>query len=341
MALARISLEPPPNIDPTKATLAYDGLAIIRLNRELRDDALLTRQRAVRTLTDYLHNHEHIAEAINEGVVSTLNYLLSDPDVHCRAYTTECFTILCQHELGRNAVVSDNVLQSFSSLLRQIQADIVRLNIHKAIKLVTSSPIGARTAVDEGFIELLTDCARDEVDEIRVLILDTLHHCLGVDTAACLDTGGVKLFTQLLYHPNEEVRSRAAQNILRLCVNPRGKQQALDEETVPALVKLLNDKYSTVKATAAGALALICTTTHGRYTTLNCGAIPYLLKLVDHEDSRVRVDALKVISCLSEMPEGRRILLDHLDVIRPHEVDENAAVRKHARIAVSVITWKP
>ncbi|VDQ00579.1 unnamed protein product [Trichobilharzia regenti] len=38
-----------------------------------------------------------------------------------------------------------------------------------------------------------------------------------------------------------------------------------------------------------------------------------LLILVDDENSRVRVNALKVITCLSETPEGRRILLDHLN----------------------------
>ncbi|CAH8481525.1 unnamed protein product [Dicrocoelium dendriticum] len=85
----------------------------------------------------------------------------------------------------------------------------------------------------------------------------------------------------------------------------------------------------------------ICTTNHGRYTALNAGSIPHLLTLVEHERSLVRVNALKVLTCLAETPEGRRILLDHLDIIEPHQSDVNAAVAKHARIAVSVITWKP
>lgn len=36
-------------------------------NRELNDDVLLTRQRAVMSLCDYLHDPEHISAAIDEG----------------------------------------------------------------------------------------------------------------------------------------------------------------------------------------------------------------------------------------------------------------------------------
>ncbi|KER32858.1 hypothetical protein T265_12728 [Opisthorchis viverrini] len=355
MALARISLEPPPHIDPTKATLAYGRLAIKRLNHELHDAILLTRQRAVKTLCDYLHDHEHIAEAINEGVVTSLNILLEDPDVPCRAYATECFVVLCrklllfvnlephfsEHELGRVAFLDQNILQSFLNLIKLSEVDIVRLNAQKAIELLTTSPDGALAVVENGYVPLLINCARDEVDEIKIVVLDTLNHCLSFGTTKGLESGGMPLFTQLLSHESPEVRARAAQNILRLSVNPIGKQEALDNETIPALVELLKDNSETVRASAAGALAFICTTNHGRYTTLNAGAIPHLLQLVDDEISRVRVNALKVITCLSETPEGRRILLDNLNTITSHEKDVNAAVAKHAKIAASVITWKP
>ncbi|CAH8516365.1 unnamed protein product [Heterobilharzia americana] len=298
MAPMRISLQHPPHVDPTKATLAYGKLAVKRLNRELKDEDLLTRQRAVKALCDYLHDPEHIAEAVNEGVIS---------------YATECFVICCQHSIGRIAVLNHNIMESFKPLINYSQPDIVRLNTHKAIELLTVDPLGAKATV--------------EVEEIKIVILDTLNHCLSFNTDEGLES---------------EVRSRAAENISRLCVNSRGKQEALDNETIPALVTLLNDKSENVRASSAGALGFICTTNHGRYTTLNSGAIPLLLSLVDDKNSRVRLNVLKVITCLSETPEGRRILKDHLhDKISPHENDINAAVAKHAKIAVSVITWKP
>ena len=36
-------------------------------NRELNDELLITRQRAVMALCDYLHDPEHIAAALREG----------------------------------------------------------------------------------------------------------------------------------------------------------------------------------------------------------------------------------------------------------------------------------
>nr|CAX73838.1 Rhabdoid tumor deletion region protein 1 [Schistosoma japonicum]CAX73839.1 Rhabdoid tumor deletion region protein 1 [Schistosoma japonicum] len=342
MALSRISLNPPPNIDPTRATLAYGRLAIKRINRELKDIDILTRQRAVKALSDYLHDPEHIAEAINEGVICSLSVLLKDPDISCKAYTTECFVIICQHAIGRTAALAHNILESFKPLTDFNQPDVIRLNIHKAIELLTTNLSGAEAIVKAGYIDLLVKCVEKEVDEIKAIILDTLYHCFSFDSDEGLNSGGIPLFTKLLSHSNSEIRTRAAQNILRLCVNPRGKQEALDNETIPALIGLLNDQSEDVKASSTGALAFICTTNHGRYTTLNAGAIPLLLCLVDNNNnSRIRINALKVLTCLSETPEGRRILLDYLDKISSHLNDTNAAVVKHTKIAISVITWKP
>ena len=40
---------------------------ILLQNRELKDKELITRQRALMTLCDYLHDPEHIAEALRVG----------------------------------------------------------------------------------------------------------------------------------------------------------------------------------------------------------------------------------------------------------------------------------
>ncbi|CAH8531555.1 unnamed protein product [Schistosoma margrebowiei] len=341
MALAIISLKPPPNVDPTKATLAYGRLAIKRINRELKDTDLITRQRAVKALCDYLHDPEHIEEAINEGTICSLSFLLKDPDIPCRGYSTECFVIICQHAIGRTAALRHNILESFEPLLDFNQPDVIRLNTHRAIELLTTNLTGVQAIIEAKYIDLLVRCVEKEVDEIKIVVLNTLYHCFSFETEEGLNAGGIPLFTKLLTHSNTEIRTRAAQNILRLCVNLRGKQEALDNETIPALVSLLNDPSEDLKAFSTGALGFICTTNHGRYTTLNAGAIPLLLNLIDDKCSRVRVNTFKVLTCLSETPEGRRILLDHLNKISPHVTDMNAAVAKHAKIALSVITWQP
>lgn len=67
MAEARISPYLPPNIDPTKAPVAFGDRALAKLNEELGDPELLTRQRALMALCDLLHDPEHVCQAVHLG----------------------------------------------------------------------------------------------------------------------------------------------------------------------------------------------------------------------------------------------------------------------------------
>lgn len=67
MAHARISMYMPPDIDPTKAAIAYGCRALRKLNEELQSEDLLTRQKAVMALCDLMHDPEYVYEAINIG----------------------------------------------------------------------------------------------------------------------------------------------------------------------------------------------------------------------------------------------------------------------------------
>lgn len=67
MAHARISMYMPPDIDPTKAAIAYGCRALPKLNEELRSETLLTRQKALVALCDLMHDPEYVYEAINIG----------------------------------------------------------------------------------------------------------------------------------------------------------------------------------------------------------------------------------------------------------------------------------
>ncbi|KAK3104197.1 hypothetical protein FSP39_025204 [Pinctada imbricata] len=341
MAHTVISAKYPPQIDPTRTPYAFGDRALPRLNRELNDSTLLIRQRAVMSLCDYLHDPEHIAEALRVGIAESLKKLLTDADLTVRQKATECLFVIGGHAVGRDAFLENQIITPVSKLFDD-KEDIARKNAHKAVEMISETPLGAEGIVEANLIATLVKKLASEVDEIKELILDTLHFCLRVNTSEALKANAMETFTNLLDHTLPSIRAKAARDIMDLSIPLEGKNKAVEVKSVPALVKLLKDQSSDVRANAAGALMAITITTKGKYTAINEGkAIQPLVDLVDDSVSEVRLNALKALTCLSEAPEGRKVLLQHVEKIKAHTTDPIPAVVKAAEIAVRVITWKP
>ncbi|XP_046331630.1 radial spoke head 14 homolog [Haliotis rufescens] len=340
MALTVISAKYPPQIDVTRTPFAYGDRALPRLNRELNDGTLLVRQRAVMSLCDYLHDPEHIAEALRCGIAQSLKELLVDADITVRQKSTECLHVIAGHAIGRNAFLEHGIIMPISKLFDD-KEDIARKNAHKAIEMISETPPGAEGIVMGDLVPMLVKKLQSEVEEIKEMILDTLHYCMRVDTKKALAAGAMETFTQLLAHDSEVIRAKAARDIMDLSVPLDGKNKAVEVESVAALVEMLKDATPDVRANAAGALMTITITTKGKYTAIKDNAIPQLVELVNDPISEVRLNALKALTCLSEAPEGRETLLSHVDLIKTRTEDEIPAVVKAAQIAVKVITWKP
>ncbi|XP_050407994.1 radial spoke head 14 homolog [Patella vulgata] len=340
MALTRISAKYPPQIDPTRTPLAFGARAIPRLNKELQNDTLLTRQRAVMSLCDHLHDPEHIATALREGIAESLKKLLCDPDITVRQKSTECLFVIAGHAIGRDAFLDHEIIKPVSNLFNDSE-DIARKNAHKALEMISETPQGAEGIVACELVPTLVEKLKTELDEIKELILDTLHYCMRVDTSKALASDAMKTFTSLLKHEIPVIRSKAARDIMDLSIPLAGKDKAVEEEAVPELINLLNDESADVIANAAGAIMTISITTKGKYTSIGGNAVEPLVKLVNHSTSEVRVNALKALTCLSEAPEGREVLLLHVDSIKARMNDETPAVANAAKVAVKVITWKP
>lgn len=341
MAHTVISPLYPPQIDPTRTPYAFGDRALPRLNRELNDTNLLTRQRAVMSLCDFLHDPEHIAEALRCGIAESLKKLLIDEDITVRQKATECLYVIGGHAIGRDAFLDHEIIIPISKLFDD-KEDVARKNAHMAIQIISETPPGAEGIVTAKLIPVLVKKLSLELEQIKVCILDTLHYCMRVDTEEALKANAMETFTKLADHHSPVIRSRAARDIMDLSVPLDGKNKAVEVNSVQALVKLLSDPIPDVRANAAGALMTITITTKGKYTAINdAKAIEPLVKLVDDDTSEVRLNALKALTCLSEAPEGRRVLLSHVEKIKARMLDSIPAVVKAATIAVKVITWKP
>lgn len=61
-------------------------------------------------------------------------------------------------------------MESFEPLLDFNQPDIIRLNTHRAIELLTTNLTGVQAVIEAKYIDLLVRCVEKEVDEIKVSI---------------------------------------------------------------------------------------------------------------------------------------------------------------------------
>uniref|UniRef100_A0A8D2AUG8 Radial spoke head 14 homolog n=1 Tax=Sciurus vulgaris TaxID=55149 RepID=A0A8D2AUG8_SCIVU len=340
MAHARISMYLPPDINPTKAAIAYGCRALPKLNEELNSEDLLTRQKALMALCDLMHDPEYVYEAINLGCLESLKSLLKDSDDLVRIKTTEVLYIMATHNVGRNGFLENNVILALSFLMNDPYS-LCRQNLHQAFKHLAELPSGAHGIVDSGLISPLVRKLQREEENIQELILDTLASCLWEDATEALSSGAVPFLKQKLVSDNKDIRSKAARALIAISIPLEGKNQVWKHDVIPILVHLLKDKDGEVQANAAGALMYATVTTEGKYAALEAEAIYPLLQLLSSPLIKVRLNATKALTMLAEAPEGRKFLQVHVSTFHELESDQNEAVRRAAHIAIQVIEWKP
>lgn len=330
----------PPLVDPTRSTQAYGDRALPRMNKELKSTELITRQRSLNALCDYLHDPEHIASALREGIPESLKYLLHDGDDMIRAKTTECLYILSSHAIGRDAILGCDLVPSLAKAFEDKDM-ATKVNAHKAIEMLSETPQGAEGIVEAGLVPILVKTLTTTTDDIKSIVLDTLHFCMLVQTEQVLENEGMEVLNKLLSHDLPLIRQKAARDMMDLSVTLAGKNKAVEVKAPQTLVQLLSDEKTEVRAMAAAAIMIITITTKGKYTALEFNAITSLLNLLEDECSEVRANALKALTCLAEAPEGRAALLEQVSKVRALMNDSVPNVVKAATIAVKVITWKP
>ncbi|XP_059683501.1 radial spoke head 14 homolog [Gavia stellata] len=339
MAHARISSNIPPDIDPTKAPIAFGKRALPKLHEELQSPELLTQQRALMALCDLVHNPEHVYHATEVGFLENLKTLLLHYDSTVRQKTTQILYTMAMHNVGRQGLIKNGVISALTELLDD-PVDICRKNTHQIFEIMAKLPEGAVDILHAGLIPLLVFKLKTESDGIQELILDTLSNCLRVEASEALATGAITILKEKLTHSSVAIRSKAAWVLLEIGTHPEGKS-VVCEEVIPALVSLLEDTDPEVQASATGALMFATVKPQGRFSALGAEAIPPLLKLVAEETSKARLSAIKTLTMLAELPEGRKTLLDHTDTFQQCLNDPCEAVKRAAKIAISVIKWKP
>ncbi|KAM3661473.1 radial spoke head 14 homolog [Ammospiza maritima maritima] len=215
MAQPRISAYLPPDIDPTKAALAFGRRALPKLNEELQSPELLTQQRALVALCDLVHDPEKVYEAIALGFLDSLKALLVHEDRTVRQKTTEVLSVMALHSIGREGLIRRGVISALAGLLDD-PVDICRKNTHQVFDMLARLPEGAGGVLQAGLIPPLVLKLETELDEIQELILGTLSNCLRVEVSEALAAGAVPVLKEKLSHPYSAIRSKAAWVLLEI-----------------------------------------------------------------------------------------------------------------------------
>ncbi|XP_012604747.1 radial spoke head 14 homolog [Microcebus murinus] len=341
MAEARISMYLPPDINPTKAAIAYGCRALPKLNEELQSEVLTTRQKALMALCDLMHDPEYVYQAIDIGCLDSLKALLKDINDLVRIKATEVLCIMATHNVGRDGFLEHGIIPALSYLLDDANS-ICRENLHKAYKHLAQLPSGAQGIVSSGLIPSLVWKLQKEQGAVQELILDTLAYCLQEDATEALGSRVVPFLKQLLLSASDTIRAKAACTLMAVSIPLQGKNQVWEYGVIPILVHLLKDDMDEVQANAAGALTYAAVTTEGKYAALEAEAIDPLLDLLCSPVNKVRLNATKALTMLAEAPEGRRDLQSQVHIFRTlQEETTEVSTRRAAQIAIKVIEWKP
>lgn len=347
MGTTRISLTYPPNIDPTRATLAYGNWAPARFKRELEDDNLRVRQLSVYALSQYLHDPQNIASIINVGAVTSLKQLLQDADVTCRKVAADCIGVMNTHAIGRQACLRYGLLKELEELLLD-EDEECRLTAHHAINMLCESVEGCLGIIEtKSLLPTLSRVARDDINSVKIIALQSISKSLMADVGPAhdqiLSDNFLDFLKTLLEHFPAALRLAALECLTSLSFSRDAKEliDKTQKRMIPVIIEYMESDDYRCRSKAALCLANITMFAKGKKWALTFKALPYLIELAFDSVSEVRVNSLCAITRMAELPSGRQEAMKFLPRLQRLKKDPVAIVRKYADICVKVITWKP
>eukprot|EP00730_Choanoeca_flexa_P006258 TRINITY_DN12119_c0_g2_i2.p2 TRINITY_DN12119_c0_g2~~TRINITY_DN12119_c0_g2_i2.p2 ORF type:complete len:349 (+),score=62.91 TRINITY_DN12119_c0_g2_i2:1831-2877(+) len=348
MASTKVSENLPPNLDVTKASIAYGHRALPKLNEELNQDDQTIRLQALRSLCDLMRDPTNVKKASGAGIVNSCLKLMHHEDVLVRQLSVEIFRLFSNHAVGRETLLAANAMESLSKLYDDADS-IVRERAHRTSRMLAVTADGTEAVLTLQLIDKLVDKLASERDHEDILcaILETLFATMKFDTATCLSSPAMRQFVELIMLDSNHVKAAALEAIKGLSFARQGKQQAVDEGAIPAICDLLLHDQADIRAQACSALMSICITTRAKEVFAEqADGIRSLSSLLDDADESVRLAAIQAINVTAEMPacrEAYQLLLPTLERLKSFEGTQldPMAIARAAERAAATIAWRP
>ncbi len=371
LMLQHESRQDPPSIHPQAVTLAFEAQQWPELVKKIASPDNVIVNKALVVALSYLPQPLEVAKASKAGVFDALTGQAVSSDSQIRTKVAGCLRML----LGDRAV-GHSAAAEHSHCLEAVKGlscdpdEATRLISYEAIHNLSLSFGGAAALVSAGFVPHLVEriTAEERCDAHRQLTA-ALARCVNAHgqqgVKAALDGDCVRVCTAQLQQqakastPDEAVMSGCASVLMYAAVPPTGKQQLIEQGTIPVLLAVL--QHSAVRssapiAAACGALMNVLINDDAKRETIKCGAEPVLTRLQDAvqaykqagSDMAVVLNALRALAALAAHPTGRQLALQGglLSLIDEHIIPaaktaSNSTMERLAAKTRAVVDWRP
>ncbi|CAB1428839.1 unnamed protein product [Pleuronectes platessa] len=341
--------------DPGRAPVAFGLRAVPRLFEELQQPGSGSRRRALASLCGLMLDPERLHQTVRGGFLEQLKVLLKDEDPSVRGETCKLLHLLSGHSVGREALLSSSLLPPLSQLLddqssscrTNVHRVLNRLTLLPAgadalLSLVPKLMLKLKEEEEEEEVQVLllsTLSCVSRLDALPALSSDGVslvghklsHRSPNVrrEAAAAMmalsvpedgkrqvcEKAVLPVVVGLLQEEDVEIQANAAGVIMYTVIITAGKQQCLDLDVVPVLLRLLSNQR----------------------------------REEDEEAQRRRrrkalvVYTLRALTSLAEAPDGRRLLLEQLPLLerQSEATEEDQDIQRAAQTLVRAVTWTP
>lgn len=308
----------------TTITRGFEKVAFPKMERELRDEDLVVRQKSLLACCELLAVSECYVQCLNAGVVAALVALLDDQDSLVRERAAAALEIVASKDVGVAIMVEDGAFYALVKCLEDGVED-VRMAAYKAL-IEAARFEGARSAVVDMGTTLpgLVDLVQKEPPDLTLLGLNLLKACTEVrhNDAAMVQllqqTDAVPVLAELMTRRRPlHVQEGAAGLLGVLCTSGNDiRVRAVKADCVKRLTVLLTRGSMSLTIAATSALMAISIAIEGKKSIVAEGAVKAIVGLLDIDNDTLCMKLLQLVTNVAEDPEGRNQLQAALPKLR-------------------------
>ncbi|KAG4083599.1 ARM repeat-containing protein [Neocallimastix lanati (nom. inval.)] len=340
----------PDRLLPNKTDVAYERDGIPQLVSQIssKDDVIC--QKSLIILCQMFHKPENIYLGFVEDVLNKAIRMINDPRILVRQKVTELLYLYSTHTYGKQKLLEKlNILNILSNRFSD-KDEVVRKNTYKTFLKLCEHQDGIDAVLNLFLFNRLVKLIDDEKMALKSIILEIIAKCIRYGKPKIMPAAAIKLniivFSKSLLLSgvnSEKVKIAASKCVQALCYYEEGKELATKHGLIDIFVQIMVVSSNELRREAAKALMWITLYCDAKKKINKEGIHSIIWMLNDDSDPSFQLSLIKILTNCAEDPVGREVIdlncsskLKRLATSSPSEL-----ILKAARIALSVIYWKP